>query len=304
MGRVSAAASSSTRHLRRRSLTWAARSRPSTDINEAGRSSGYASTETARPAATFRRRRAHRSQAHLPARIRGAGPCRVEDRRRRRDPRARPDLGPPGSRVAARPDRTTEAPAPLTIDASRPAPSSVATFGRFESSSAQPDVRRSRSTIRRHRRDGDVHRPERRDLHGSGVLRDRLRPTSRHGHRRFRARTTLSRDGGGVWHARFSPDETGTWRYTLRAQDHVPGQADDGDVRPDDVPVTPSAARARWFATRATIDSCATPMARRTCRWATTSRSGTAIRSTTAATTTSPTSSRCRPPARTGSACG
>ena len=28
----------------------------------------------------------------------------------------------------------------------------------------------------------------------------------------------------GIWHVRFSPDEVGTWTYTLRARDHVPGQ--------------------------------------------------------------------------------
>ena len=47
----------------------------------------------------------------------------------------------------------------------------------------------------------------------------------------------------GVWHARFSPDETGTWRYTLRAQDKVPASRRPRSPRPATFAVTASSAK-------------------------------------------------------------
>ena len=47
----------------------------------------------------------------------------------------------------------------------------------------------------------------------------------------------------GVWHARFSPDETGTWRYTLRAQDKVAGQQATVVTSPRTFAVTASSAK-------------------------------------------------------------
>lgn len=46
----------------------------------------------------------------------------------------------------------------------------------------------------------------------------------------------------GIWHVRFSPDEVGTWTYTLHASDHVPGQKATAVSGPLSFEVTPSAA--------------------------------------------------------------
>lgn len=52
----------------------------------------------------------------------------------------------------------------------------------------------------------------------------------------------LNPPADGIWHVRFSPDEVGTWTYTLRAQDHVPGQETTATSAQMTFDVTPSTA--------------------------------------------------------------
>ena len=123
----------------------------------------------------------------------------------------------------------TGAPPPastLTIDTSRPAAASVATYGRFEKT----------FTLNRAYAPDEVHDPTVVDVTAtfrapSGATHTvpaffgtdyTLRPGTGIGGSELY--DPVPGTESGVWHARFSPDETGTWRYTLRAQDKRPGQ--------------------------------------------------------------------------------
>ena len=115
---------------------------------------------------------------------------------------------------------------PLTIDTSRPAAASVPTYGRFEKA----------FTLNRAFLPDEVHDPAVIDVTAtfrapSGATYTvpaffgtdyTLRPLTGIGGSEFY--DPVPGTESGVWHARFSPDETGTWRYTLRAQDKRPGQ--------------------------------------------------------------------------------
>ncbi len=118
-------------------------------------------------------------------------------------------------------------PAPtLTIDTSRPAAASVASYGRFEKT----------FTLNRAYAPDEVHDPTVIDVTAtftapSGATHTvpaffgtdhTLRPGTGIGGSELY--DPVPGTESGVWHARFSPDETGTWRYTLRAQDKRPGQ--------------------------------------------------------------------------------
>ncbi len=114
----------------------------------------------------------------------------------------------------------------LTIDTSRPAAASVATYGRFE----------KEFTLNRSYAADEVHDPAVIDVTAtfrapSGASYTvpaffgtdyTLRPGTGIGGSELY--DPVAGTESGVWHARFSPDETGTWRYTLRAQDKRPGQ--------------------------------------------------------------------------------
>jgi probable HAF family extracellular repeat protein len=122
---------------------------------------------------------------------------------------------------------TTPTPPPsLTIDTSRPAASSVARYGRFE----------KEFTLNRTYDADVVHDPSLIDVTAtfrapSGATYTvpaffgtdyTLRPGTGIGGSELY--DPVPGTESGVWHARFSPDETGLWRYTLRAQDKRPGQ--------------------------------------------------------------------------------
>ncbi len=120
----------------------------------------------------------------------------------------------------------TDAPpvSPLTIDTSRPAASSVAKFGRFE----------KEFTLNRAYAPDEIHDPAVIDVTAtfrapSGATYTvpaffGSDYTVRPGTDNFELYDPVPGTEVGVWHARFSPDETGTWRYTLRAQDKRPGE--------------------------------------------------------------------------------
>jgi probable HAF family extracellular repeat protein len=116
---------------------------------------------------------------------------------------------------------------PLTIDTSRPAASSVARYGRVE----------KEFTLNRSYGPDEIHDPAVIDVTAtfrapSGASYTvpaffgtdyTLRPGTGIGGSELY--DPVPGTESGVWHARFSPDETGTWRYTLRAQDKRPGQS-------------------------------------------------------------------------------
>jgi probable HAF family extracellular repeat protein len=122
---------------------------------------------------------------------------------------------------------TTPTPTPsLTIDTSRPAASSVARYGRFE----------KEFTLNRSDAADEVHDPSVIDVTAtfkapSGATYTvpaffgtdyTLRPGTGIGGSELY--DPVPGTESGIWHARISPDETGVWRYTLRAQDKTPGQ--------------------------------------------------------------------------------
>lgn len=135
---------------------------------------------------------------------------------------------------------------PLTITPSPGAPASVGRLGRFEQ---QFRLNRTYGLAQ--------HDPSVIDVTAtftapSGATYDvpaffgtdyRLRPGSGTVFGEAEQYDPVPETAGGVWHARFSPDETGTWDYTLRAQDHVPGQETTVISAPMTFQVTPSAAR-------------------------------------------------------------
>ena len=133
---------------------------------------------------------------------------------------------------------------PLTIDASRPAPSSVARYARFEK---QFTLSRTYGV--------DVHDPATIDVTATFTAPSganytvpaffgtdyTLRPGTGVGESELY--DPVPGTESGVWHARFSPDETGTWRYTLRAQDKVSGQQATAVTSPRTFSVTSSSAK-------------------------------------------------------------
>jgi plastocyanin len=135
-------------------------------------------------------------------------------------------------------------PTPLTIDTTMAAASTVPKLGRFEK-----EFRLSRTY------GTDANDPDLIDVSAtftapSGVTYTTpaffgtdytLRPGTGVGGSEFY--DPVPATSGGVWHARFSPDETGTWQYTLKAQDRVTGQAAIAESAPMTFAVTSSTAK-------------------------------------------------------------
>ena len=122
------------------------------------------------------------------------------------------------------PAQTQPVPDPLTIDTSLAAPGSVTKYGRFE-------------------RPFQLSRPYGADANDPGVIEVSGRFVAPSG-ATFTVPAYFGTDyqvqagsgmgsseayvpvpsATGIWHVRFSPDEVGTWTYTLRARDHLAGQ--------------------------------------------------------------------------------
>lgn len=137
-------------------------------------------------------------------------------------------------------------PPTLTITTSPGAPASVARLGRFEQ---QFQLDRTYGL--------DVNDPTVIDVTGRFVapsgaaftvpaywgLDYTVEPGTGVGNSEAYLPVALDPPAGGIWRVRFSPDEVGTWTYTLRARDRLPGQETSVVSAPMTFQVTPSAAR-------------------------------------------------------------